>query len=193
MIDWSEVFYYDLTSPSGIRWNKNIVIPNTLHGSTVYKRRKGDIAGCYNKRENRYAVKYQQKLYRVHRIIYELHYGKIEENLVIDHIDGDASNNDISNLRMCTLSVNSQNTKKRSSNKTGVNGVILSDVYRSENDMTYSYFAATWQENRITKYKYFSINKLGKEKAFCLACEYRSRMIAQLNEQGADYTERHGT
>jgi hypothetical protein len=39
----------------------------------------------------------------------------------------------------------------------------------------------------------FSISKLGNDEAFRQACEYRAKMIAELNEQGANYTERHGT
>ena len=39
----------------------------------------------------------------------------------------------------------------------------------------------------------FSVEKHGNEEAFRLACEWRSEQIRLLNEQGAGYTERHGT
>ena len=42
---------------------------------------------------------------------------------LIDHIDGDASNNRINNLRPCEAKQNMQNSKIRSDNKTGVKGV----------------------------------------------------------------------
>jgi hypothetical protein len=35
--------------------------------------------------------------------------------------------------------------------------------------------------------------KYGKEEAFRLAVEWRAARIKELNEQGAGYTERHGT
>jgi hypothetical protein len=41
--------------------------------------------------------------------------------------------------------------------------------------------------------KSFSVLKYGEDEAFRLACEYRVKMIAELNEQGAGYGERHGT
>ena len=53
-------------------------------------------------------------------------------------------------------------------------------------------FRATWRENDKPKSKRFSINRLGHEEAFRLACEYREQKIRELNEQGAGYTERHG-
>lgn len=42
---------------------------------------------------------------------------------VIDHIDGNGLNNELSNLRDVSRVVNSRNAKMRSDNKTGVNGV----------------------------------------------------------------------
>lgn len=44
-----------------------------------------------------------------HRIVYECFYGIIPENLEIDHIDGNHSNNKIENLRACTHKENCKN------------------------------------------------------------------------------------
>jgi len=55
----------------------------------------------FNKRE--YKLYKGEKYYscggrRLHRDVYEFHYGKIEEGYVIHHVDFDPLNNDISNL-----------------------------------------------------------------------------------------------
>ena len=50
-----------------------------------------------------------RKAYRVHRLVYETFIGPIPDNMVIDHIDGDRNNNNVSNLRCVTLSENVRN------------------------------------------------------------------------------------
>ena len=57
-------------------------------------------------------VGFDNKLYRAHRIIYALTYLKSFMG-DIDHIDGDRSNNRLSNLREVSRSVNLQNNKAR--------------------------------------------------------------------------------
>jgi hypothetical protein len=53
-----------------------------------------------------------KKRYGIHRLIYIYHYGEIPDGLVIDHIDHNKENNDISNLRAVSKSVNSLNSRK---------------------------------------------------------------------------------
>jgi hypothetical protein len=45
----------------------------------------------------------------MHLLIWIMHYGDIPENLVVDHIDRDKSNNFIENLRLLTKSQNNRN------------------------------------------------------------------------------------
>ena len=64
--------------------------------------------------------------YRSHGIVWYLHHGvypdyKIDQ--VIDHIDGNPSNNKIENLRLVTTKENQQNTKVREDNTSSVKGV----------------------------------------------------------------------
>lgn len=49
----------------------------------------------------------------VHRIIYLAKYGMIPEGYVIDHIDGNPSNNRIRNLRAVTQRENMKNVKRK--------------------------------------------------------------------------------
>lgn len=50
-----------------------------------------------------------KKDYRVHRLVYITYKGNIPKNMVINHIDGNTSNNNINNLRCVTQSKNCQN------------------------------------------------------------------------------------
>lgn len=46
--------------------------------------------------------KHDGRLQMEHRIVWEEHYGKIPEGMQIHHIDGDKTNNNISNLQLVT-------------------------------------------------------------------------------------------
>ncbi len=74
-----------------------------------FKRYAGQKAGCTNKAGYR-VVKYQDIQYKIHRLVYAYHTGNWPK--VIDHINGDRSDNRIENLREVTHVVNSQNTTK---------------------------------------------------------------------------------
>jgi len=66
-----------------------------------------------------------RKRYLAHRIAYLIHFG-VEAD-VIDHLDGDGTNNKAENICNGTTSDNSRNIKKGSANTTGHMG-----VYRNE-------------------------------------------------------------
>lgn len=57
-----------------------------------------------------------------HRLAWAIHYGDWPKG-VIDHIDHDGSNNKIENLSDVTQAANLRNSRMKSNNKTGVNGV----------------------------------------------------------------------
>jgi len=58
--------------------------------------------------------------YRAHRLIWEIHNGPIPSDMLVDHIDGDVSNNRIENLRLATRQQNNANRSKMLNNcKTG--------------------------------------------------------------------------
>jgi len=59
-----------------------------------------------------------------HRIIWEMHNGPIPDDMEIDHIDGNRSNNTLPNLRVSTRAENSRNAGVRPTSKSGVKGVI---------------------------------------------------------------------
>ena len=80
-----------------------------------------------------------------------------------------------------------RNVSRRRNNKTGVTGVM---ECKGVNGNIVGYYA-TWSNlDRKGCVKYFS--NLKYEDAFASACEYRAKMITELNAQGAGYSETHG-
>jgi len=63
---------------------------------------------------------------RMHRLIL---LEKQNENTVVDHIDGNRSNNTKNNLRIVTKKQNSQNRRKSTTNKIGLKGVTEENGY----------------------------------------------------------------
>lgn len=66
----------------------------------------------------------KKKIYLIHRLIWIFHYGEIKDNYLIDHFDRNPLNNKIENLRLATHSQNTQNSGKRSDNKSGYKNVF---------------------------------------------------------------------
>jgi len=57
-----------------------------------------------------------------------MHNGDIPTGMVIDHIDGNATNNLLSNLRLTTQRINTKNQCKRVTNTSGHMGVYWSNT-----------------------------------------------------------------
>jgi len=83
------------------------------------KTKKGDVSGSYSK--GYIQVRLNKKRYFSHRIIWFLHYREWPL-LSIDHINGDGTDNRITNIRQVTPSENTQNSKcHREGRPIGVN------------------------------------------------------------------------
>lgn len=182
---WEKVFeYYD----GSLYWKDdfwsgaNLQILNCEKGNAVHTTEDKD--GYLRVKLGNYA----NYMLMLHRIIYEWHYGKIPKDMQVDHINGINTDNRIENLRCVNQPVNSRNRKKDSRNKTGVPGVR----YRKQGSN--AYYIAFWRENGKQDEKSFSVNKYGREEAFKLACEKRTKEIDRLNKVYEDdgYTEDHG-
>lgn len=96
----TEYFAYDESSPTGIVWRKRPYKTNRVVGSPA-----GSIlrksATC-NGGKDYWQISIKDRVYKVHRIVWALKYGKPNVDLVIDHIDGNGLNNKIDNLRLVT-------------------------------------------------------------------------------------------
>ena len=81
----------------------------------------GDIAGTRLK--SAWIVRIHKQCHSIHRVIWQMHFGPIPHGMVIDHIDGNISNNRVENLRVVTPTINSRNLKLSKRNKSEVPGV----------------------------------------------------------------------
>jgi hypothetical protein len=188
-LEMMDYVIYDETSPSCLRWKVDRYM--FVCGGTGRRRvvSAGDVAGHLRK-DGYWSVKWFCESVKIHRIIYGMHHGFVNLcNIIIDHVDGDSSNNKITNLVDSSDYHNCKNKAKYKSNHTGVTGVHLNEKCPGK-----FYYVATWRfsDKRIGA-KSFSFTKYGKEEAFRLACEYRAKMLDMLKEQNVGYTERHGT
>lgn len=82
----------------------------------------GSSAGC-RRADGYVGIVVQQRRFYAHRLAWEFTHGAIPAGMEIDHIDHDASNNRIENLRLVTKAENRRNRSADSRNKSGVNGV----------------------------------------------------------------------
>lgn len=81
-----------------------------------------------------------------------------------------------------------RNKGKLSNNKSGVTGVRW-----DEKEKGVFYATCHWYNLDGRKVqKSFSVSKYGLLESFAMACAYRDKMIAELNAQGAGYSENHG-
>ena len=89
---------------------------------------EGKIAGrknCAKGAATYIQVRHEGKIILAHRIIWEMQFGEICDGLFIDHIDGNGTNNIISNLRLVDRSGNARNCPRNSRNTSGFTGVYF--------------------------------------------------------------------
>ncbi len=103
----------------------------------------GDVAGNVESRGYR-RIRKDGKIYQAHRLIFLYHHGYLPEFL--DHIDGNPSNNDISNLREATMQENRMNSKKTEF----VNGNLTSSKYKG---VYYDKYHKRWRSQIMIDYK----------------------------------------
>lgn len=118
MITQSELkkyFYYD--PKTGI-----FSVKKKLKYSNSKRKLGENINTCFDK-DGYLLFSFKTRLYRVHRIVFLYMTGKIPK--IVDHIDGNKTNNKWKNLRVANISQNCCNLKKHKDNTTGYKGVFF--------------------------------------------------------------------
>ena len=110
-MNWNEIFSY---SDGNLIWER--VNRNRYN-------KPGDIAGRLNPTNGYLYVKVNQEVRSVHNIIWEMHNGKVPDDMEIDHINHIRTDNRIENLRIVSHQQNAMNMSKTLRNTSGVVGV----------------------------------------------------------------------
>ncbi|MFZ4147555.1 HNH endonuclease signature motif containing protein [Enterobacter ludwigii] len=120
MMNWNEVL--TLNDDGLLYWSdeylskpKMFNISKNKHAGHIFKDKK--------RKTSYIIIRYQDKIYQAHRIIWEMFNGVIPDGMQIDHEDGNGLNNSINNLRLVSLSDNLKNKSKYCNNTSGVAGV----------------------------------------------------------------------
>jgi hypothetical protein len=114
--DWHATFRY---APDGTLWyREQITVPGGFR--RIMNRPVG-----YTNQDGYLVVRFKRKHYRVHRIIWEMHYGPATPGLEVDHKNNIRKDNRIENLQELTHRDNSKKQLTSKASTTGYRGVRL--------------------------------------------------------------------
>lgn len=191
--DWTSLFYYDESSPSGLRRASDVYTGRAMHIKIV---EKGSIAGSVDKTKHGVAkawyVFVEGKRYLVHRIIWVLHHGSIDHNLVVNHKDCNPLNNKISNLELTTLKGNARRRTYHktiqgvSNNSTGFHGITVRVVWNGSRTKQLYYIIAAISEH-IKSFRFDPSDDQSKLLAIEQAKIWREETIKRLSTEENSY------
>ena len=102
MEDWKQItdyLNYSISNYGNVRNNKTGKILKACLNSKGYN----CVCLCNN----------GKKTFKIHKLVGEAFLEKSEENIIIDHIDRNTLNNNVTNLRYVTYQINNRNTTKK--------------------------------------------------------------------------------
>lgn len=133
-MNWFEIFRYE---DGKLFWKVSL-------NSRI---RIGDEAGTSDNKGH-LVVGYKRKMYKVHRVIYEIFHGPIPKGMAIDHINGIKYDNRVDNLRLVTRSQNMWNSCKPKTNTSGFKGVS----WDKRNKQWLAYIAVFGKEKNLGRF-----------------------------------------
>ena len=176
---------YDETSPSCLRWIDKCSKSSLIEINSP--------AGSLDTGDGYWKIHGLGGHYKVHRIIWFMHHGKLSKGMHIDHVNGIRNDNRIVNLRLVTQHTNSKNRSKSKNNKTGHNAISYYEGLNHRGTLIRRYTVCIAVAAYKKQSRSFSCTKYGDDLALALAIKYRDETIQKLNESEAGYTDRHGT
>lgn len=117
---WDDVFV--MRDDGLLYWSDEYLEKPKMHNISR-NRHAGHVYLDRTRKTSYIVIRYLNKLYGAHRIIWEMAHGEISDNLQIDHIDGNGLNNALENLRLVPISENLKNKSKYANNSSGHAGV----------------------------------------------------------------------
>lgn len=146
----------------------------------------GSLVGGRNE-QGYFRVMINGKHYLQHRILYQLYHNIELENLLIDHIDKNTSNNSFENLRLCDNSENMCNQNARKDNlSTGIKNIYIRTYKHRNNRKVYTVQIQKGSE-RYTKD--FDFNKFSLEDVI----KYRDNELERMHGKFKNIDNKKGT
>lgn len=183
--DWN-VFSEYLTYDENVESCLKLIKPWSTHFN--FKQKVSESVGLKQyMRDNvphGYRFRFKGYNYMVHRVIWSLTHQGLDDNLVIDHLDGNPFNNNIKNLRAVPPEINARNAKLRCDNKTGHAGIRI--VF---NGLRSYYVQASYKKDGTLVSKRWSLSEFEYENALIEALKWREK---EINNPNNGYTSRHG-
>ncbi|MGL5189575.1 MAG: HNH endonuclease [Cetobacterium sp.] len=99
--------------------------PESPSGLLVIQKNGITRTGGSKTKRGYWKVRFKGRQDYAHRVVWQIHNGDIPEGFMVDHRDGDPSNNLISNLRLATASQNTSNRKTMMTNTSGFRNVTF--------------------------------------------------------------------
>jgi hypothetical protein len=117
---YRDFFYIDEQSASGLCWKTKV-------GRGRGIRNHGDSAGCFDKSDGYYRVRFNEKMQYVHNIIWCIanNVESVPFGNVVDHLNGKRADNTINNLTLKERAKNRRNAKMLKTNSSGFTGVYF--------------------------------------------------------------------
>ena len=120
---WKDIIDYENYQISNLGNVRSIDRVTADKNGILYKRLGVELNPIYNRNGYIEVTLYKSNKphrLRVHRLVYSMFNGELDNTLVIDHIDGNKHNNKNTNLRQITSRLNISRSKQSKSGYTGV-------------------------------------------------------------------------